>query len=151
MTFNPDPAVANTFQRDRIAHWDRVAHDLPQGSRTGREYHRRLAEIYSFLVRPGLRVLELGSGSGGLLASLRPSLGVGIDFSAQMVRLARTRHPDLKFIEADVHHLPVFEDRFDVIILSDLVNDIYDVQAVLQQAHRFCTHGTRLILNVYSH
>ena len=151
VTFNPGAAVANTYQRDRIAHWDRVAHDLPDGSRAGREYHRCLRKIYAFLVRPGLRVVEFGCGSGDLLASLRPSLGVGIDFSAEMLRVARNRHQGLKFVEADVHNLPALEGPFDVVILSDLVNDLYDVQGVLQQAYRLCSRGTRLILNVYSH
>ena len=63
----------------------RPAHVL--GHRTGRHYRGRLAEIYRFLVPPGQRVLELGCGSGDLLAALRPACGVGVDFSAEMVKL----------------------------------------------------------------
>jgi hypothetical protein len=37
-----------------------------------------------------------------------------------------------------------------VIILSDLVNDLWDVQRVLQNAMRFATSRTRIIINTYS-
>ena len=49
-----------------------------------------------------------------------------------MISAARQRHPHLRFIHADAHALNLSE-KFDVIILSDLVNDLWDVQAVLQE------------------
>ena len=39
---------------------------------------------------------------------------------------------------------------FDVIILSDLVNDLWDVQGVFEQVRALCDSHTRLILNFYS-
>src|SRR5438105_5007918 len=75
-----------------------------------------------FLVPPGLRVLELGCGSGRLLSELRPSRGVGIDFSSKMIEVASQRHPGLEFYEGDVED-PEFMSRvsgpFDVIVMSD--------------------------------
>ena len=41
-----------------------------------------------FLIPPGKRVLELGCGSGHLLAALEPSYGVGVDFSAKTIATA---------------------------------------------------------------
>lgn len=77
MTFNPGAAVANTYQRDRIAHWDRVAHNLPdvrfaQETVTAIDPHTRrvttsaasydadflvvaLGADYDFAATPGLR------------------------------------------------------------------------------------------------
>ena len=39
---------------------------------------------------------------------------------------------------------------FDVIILSDLIDDLWDVQRVFEQLKRFCHARTRLIINSYS-
>ena len=39
---------------------------------------------------------------------------------------------------------------FDVIILSDLVNDLWDVQQVFQTAATLAEPHTRLIINTYS-
>jgi SAM-dependent methyltransferase len=137
------------YQADRRGHWDLVARQLDSWTGWGSSYHRRLAQVYAFVVAPGQRVLEIGCGRGDLLASLRPAFGVGIDFSAEMVRRAARRHPGLRFAQADAHALP-FCNPFDVIILSDLVNDLWDVQAVFEQAARLATPGTRIVLNVYS-
>ncbi len=116
----------------------------------GGSYHRRLAEVYRFLVSPGQRVLEIGCGLGDLLAAVAPTRGLGVDFSSEMVKRAITRHPTLEFIHADAHDLSFLKETFDVIILSDLANDAWDVQRVLEQIRPLCVPRTRVILNVYS-
>jgi hypothetical protein len=80
---------------------------------------------------------------------LRPGFGVGVDFSREMIQWAARRHPELRFIQADAHGLPLRE-AFDVVILSDLVNDLWDVQAALEEVARLATPRTRIVLNVYS-
>ena len=115
----------------------------------GVPYHRRLAEIYRFLIQPGQRVLELGCGTGDLLAALEPSRGVGVDMSPEAVATARRRHPELIFVEADVHELAVEED-FDYVVLSDLVNDLWDVQTVFERVAASARPKTRIVLNFYS-
>ena len=139
------------FTARHVAHWDEIAQKRSDPSLFGREYYRRLFAIYGQLIPPGLRVLEVGSGSGDLLASLRPSAGVGVDFSADMVAWASARHPDLQFVVADAHRLERIEGPFDAIVLSDLLNDIWDVQGVLGELQKLCISRTRLVLNVYSH
>jgi len=136
------------FRETRAAHWDGVARRAGP-SFAGRAYHRRLEEIYRFLVPPGLRVLELGCGTGNLLASLQPSRGVGVDFSPAMVEKARELHPGLEFVAGDVHELTVDGD-FDVVVLSDLVNDLYDVQRVFARLTDGVRAETRLVMSFFS-
>lgn len=137
------------YQQSRTAHWDSVATRLENWTSMGSYYAKRLVEIYRFLVPPGKRVLEVGCQSGDLLASLQPSLGVGIDLSEKMVSRAQQRHPDLRFIQADIHTLHL-DEKFDFIIFSDTLNELWDVQAALQQISALCHPGTRLIINSYS-
>ena len=135
---------------ERQAHWDHVAAGAADKSCFARAYHRRLEEVYGFLVPAGERVLEVGCGLGDLLGALDPSEGVGVDFSGEMVRRARERHPRLRFVQMDAHELGRLEETFDVIVLSDLVNDLWDVQKVLEQVRLVSTPRTRVILNFYS-
>ena len=144
-----DPA-GQTYQQTRSSHWDAIALKRDAWQGLGRWYHQRLAEIYKFHVTPNLHVLEIGCADGRLLASLNPARGVGIDFSEAMIRRAKERHPDLEFSHADAHDLSDIKGTFDVIILSDLVNDLWDVQRVFQQLKSFCNSRTRIILNFYS-
>jgi SAM-dependent methyltransferase len=142
-------AAAAAYRALRVSHWNAVAQ---KGTirRFGRYYHRRLERVYRFLVPPGLRVLELGCGEGDLLAALSPSVGLGVDFSPAMIETARKRHPSLQFVVADAHDLSELSGLFDVIVLSDLLHDVWDVQALLTGVNHLCHRGTRIITNFYS-
>jgi ubiquinone/menaquinone biosynthesis C-methylase UbiE len=143
-------AAGQNYQQTRISHWDAIARKRDAWQGLGRWYHRRLAEIYRFYVAPNMRVLELGCADGRLLANLQPAYGVGVDFSEEMIHRAKERHPELTFLHADAHDLSALDETFDIIILSDLVNDLWDVQRVLEQIKRLSTPRTRVILNFYS-
>ena len=144
-----DPAEQKHFA-SRQSHWDSVAHKRDTWHGMGNWYHRRLEQIYQFLISPGQRVLEIGSGTGDLLTAVRPEHGTGVDFSAEIIKRAKQRHPELEFIQADAHNLSNISGPFDVIILSDLVNELWDVQQVLEQIKPLCTSRTRIIFNFYS-
>ena len=144
-----DPA-ANAYQQARITHWNAIARKRDSWQGMGRWYHRRLQEIYQFHVSPNQNVLEVGCAEGHLLASLKPAHGVGVDFSEEMIGRAKKQYPALEFIHADAHDLSGFNEKFDIIILSDLVNDLWDVQRVFEQLNPLCTSHTRIILNFYS-
>lgn len=140
---------AAEYRTARIAHWDEVARKMDSWRGLGGAYHRRLADVIRLNVPRGQRVLEIGCAQGDLLASLEPSEGVGVDFSGEMIRRARTRHPHLRFIEADAHDLDLPE-KFDVIILSDLLNDVWGVERLLRRVSKLCMPSTRIVLNFYS-
>ena len=145
-----DEHQAQIHYRDqRRAHWDHVVSSNITGRSLGGYYHSRLETVYSNVISPNLRVLEIGSGSGALLASLQPAYGVGVDIASQMLMQARKDHPGLHFIQADGHALP-FSTTFDVIILSDLLNDVWDVQQLLGEITKVSHWDTRIIINVYS-
>jgi SAM-dependent methyltransferase len=142
---------ARGYQKARMAHWDQVARNIADGwNGSGAFYQKQLAHYYSLLISPGRRVLEIGCGTGDLLAAVNPSVGVGVDFSREMIKQAREKYPQLSFIEADAHEV-VLNGKFDVIVLSDLVNDLWDVQAVFKQLRSLSHNRTRLILNTYSY
>lgn len=137
------------FSKEREAHWDEVARKNGGESLAGGYYHQKIDEIYRFLVPPGKKVLELGCGTGNLLNILQPSHGVGVDISTEMVSLAGQKYPHLTFYHVDVHQLEI-KEKFDFIILSDLTNDLWDVQGVLEKVYTLCEPSTVVIVNSYS-
>ncbi len=139
------------YTATRREHWDEIARQGNERKSLGGYYHRRLAHVYSMLIPPGASVLEIGCGRGDLLAALSPRRGVGIDFSRETIVAGRERHPDLTFVEADAHELDLGDETFEYIVLSDLINDVWDVQRVLERLTRCSTPGTRVILNSFSH
>ena len=137
------------YSHRRQKHWDEIAGWVASKRGWSGAYHRRLAEIYRHLVPGGLRILEIGCGSGDLLAALQPAFGVGLELSPRMAALAKQRHPELTVLLADAHALSL-DATFDVIILSDLLNDVWDVQTVFEEVRRLCKPNTRVITNCYS-
>ncbi len=142
--------AARRYRRKRIEHWERVSDNrADRRFWAGEYYHRLLEHYYRFLVQPDQRVIELGCGHGDLLASLNPSFGVGIDISFKAVRRASERHPELAFAAGDAMNI-AFDRPFDVVILSDLVNDLWDLQTLLESVKLYIHPESRIILNFYN-
>jgi len=144
-------SAGQLYQQTHIEHWNRIAQKRDTWRGLGGWYHKRLVEYYQFLVPPNQRILEIGCGMGSLISHLKPSHGVGVDFSPEMIVRAKQRHPELEYHEMDAHDLSKLNGEFDIIILSDAINDLWDVQQVLEQVRKFCTPHTRIIFNFYSH
>jgi SAM-dependent methyltransferase len=142
------PAGPDAYENLR-AFFDRFAADEPRWRRRNRTYHHLLEQIAAFHVPPGMRVLEIGSGSGDLLAALRPALGVGVDVSPGMVELARSRHPELRFEVGAGEELDV-EGPFDYVVLSDLMPYVHDLLALFERIHAVSHPGTRVVIDSYS-
>jgi ubiquinone/menaquinone biosynthesis C-methylase UbiE len=132
---------------DRRAFYEQRAASRPRETR--RYYQRYLRNYFKFLVPPALRVLEVGCGLGDLLAAVKPVRGVGIDFSPAMIQQARSRHKELEFQTVDAGEF-IADEKFDYILLSDLVNDLPDVQAVLERLKSVSTPQTRLVINFFN-
>lgn len=137
------------YLRTRRTFWDQVNAKASRKPRLALYYHKLLERRYAALIPKGQRVLELGCGNGDLLAAVQPSFGMGVDFSSKALAAAKERHATLQFVQADAHSLPL-SGQFDAIILSDLVNDLWDVQLLLERLQRLCHRRTRILLNTYS-
>ena len=113
-------------------------------------YHREIERLCRFLIPPGASVLEIGCGTGDLLHALRPHRGLGIDLSPRMIEIARGKYPDLEFIVGDVEALGV-QERFDYILLSDLVGHLEDVWLAFRNLHQVCHSSTRIVVTYYNY
>jgi SAM-dependent methyltransferase len=136
------------FYSLRAEHWNNVP--LKQHWNMSSYYHFWLQKVYRFAIPEHSRVLELGCRSGQLLACLKPSFGVGIDFSSKAVDLARSNYPHLRFDIINAESIDLGDEHFDFIIFSDIVNDIWDVQKTMEGIRKFCHSGTRIIINFHS-
>ena len=113
-------------------------------------YYDWLAKIYASNVRPGSRVLHVGCGCGDLLASVKPSYGIGIDTDPQRIVIARQKYPHLRF-EAQNPHWLKLEEKFDYVLICNSIGVWNDIQKVFEML-RPCTHeDTRLLITYYSY
>ena len=111
-----------------------------------RGYRKLLAHYYNLIVPAESSVLEVGCGSGELLAQIKAARKTGIDLSARQIAAAQLRVPDARFHVA-AGELAELNEQFDVIILSDTLNRAADVQLLLERLQSSAHPGTRLIIN----
>lgn len=148
-TRRPPAALGEYLQRWE-AFFDHYAEEVERWHALNAGYHRAVARLATFYVPPGARVLEIGSGTGDLLAALRPSRGLGVDISRAMVRLAAHKHPDLEFRHMAAERLELPGEQFDYIVLSDLVGYLYDIRLVFERLRTVCHPRTRVVMHWYS-
>ena len=126
---------------------DRIPADS-LGSFAGVGYHLDLAGL-----RPGERVLDLGSGSGTdvFCAAVEVGAGgraVGIDFTDEQLAKARSlageSFPQVEFVEGRIETLPFEDGSFDVVISNGVINLSLLKNRVFEEAARVLAPGGRL-------
>jgi SAM-dependent methyltransferase len=145
--------VSTTERRDPyreiVGTFDALAAGRTRRPSVGNGYHALVRAVHQSTVRPGASVLELGSGTGDLLAALEPSRGVGVDVSPAMVELARERHPGLRFEAGPAEEVDLGE-TFDYVVVSDLVPYVDDLLALFKNVARHSHRETRVVIHSYS-
>ncbi len=136
-----------------MAHLDALAEFYatpPPPGRWSRLYARLLAHRYNCLISPSDRVLEVGCGTGELLSRLHTRHRRGLDLSAGCIAAARLAHPEIEWQVGAAESVTVQGGPFDVIVLSDVLNQMADVETALRRLHE-CSHsGTRLLINIHN-
>jgi SAM-dependent methyltransferase len=143
-------------EEKRKAEYDELARFFDEFSATDERWQRRNAtyhtlirRIFRILIPADSRVLEIGSGSGDLLAALEPSVGVGVDLSPRMVELARRRHPGIVFRVADGEQIDL-ATTYDYIVLSDLVPYVHDLLRLFERIRAHSHQRTRVVISSYN-
>jgi len=132
------------------SYFDSIASQRIKWKKRNRTYHKLLEKYYSFIIPKNANILEIGCGTGDLIAALKPMRGVGIDFSSDTIAIAKANHPHLEFIVQDAEKLNLHE-KFDYIILSDLVGSLWDIQLVFDNLQGVCHERTRVIISYYNY
>jgi SAM-dependent methyltransferase len=130
-------------------YFDHIAHVRDRWKKRNQFYYQDLTRLLRFVIPPRQSVLEIGCGTGDLLNDLEPSYGVGIDISGEMIRVAREKYSSHTFFEMDAENLAI-EDKFDYVVMSDLIGHLDDVQKAFQEIHKVADHRTRIVLTYYN-
>jgi SAM-dependent methyltransferase len=129
--------------------FDDFARVEPAWAKRNRTYHRLVRQIVAFQASGSGSVLEIGCGSGDLLAALAPHGGVGVDVSPGMIAEARRRHPELELVAVAGEEIAL-DRSFDLIVLSDLIPFVHDLVALFQRVAEHSHPKTRVVIHSYN-
>jgi len=133
---------------DRIAHrYDTINTVLSAGTDSG--WRRRAARETG--LAPGGSALDIACGSGKLTADLARLAGaagrvVGLDFSPQMLEVARREHPRLEFLEGDALNLPFEDASFDASTIAFGLRNLADPVRGLREMLRVVKPSGRVVV-----
>lgn len=130
--------------------FDLLSKDRIRWKRRNRYYYEDQERYFRHLVPEGMKVLELGCGTGDLLNALKPSRGVCVDFSEGMLKVAQALYPHLEFRRDDIEIMDGWGEQFDFVILSDVIGHLQDIQHTFEKIKQFCHQRTRIIISYYN-
>jgi SAM-dependent methyltransferase len=100
----------------------------------------------------GRRVLDIACGTG-VAAQAAADAGAhvtGVDFSAAMLAMARSLHPDIAFQAGDAEQLPFADRSFDAVISNFGVHHVEHPERAIAEARRVLAPGGTLAFTVWA-
>ncbi len=141
--------LSSTSKARLVEAMDKLAPDRDKFIRRSSHYYDNLVRFFRFYIPENSRVLEIGCGTGYLLNEMKPSYGVGIDISTEMIAIASEKYPHLHFSVQDAEYLNLNEN-FDYIIISDTLGYLEDIQKLFSRLKTVSTPDTRILISYHS-
>jgi SAM-dependent methyltransferase len=117
--------------------------------RRNKYYYGQLRRLLEHLIEPDKSVLNINCETGFLLNAARPSDGVGVDISPEMLEAAQASNPRFVYHESFPEEYEA-DRKFDYIILNN-IGDVADVQKCVSRLHAATDRHTRLLVYKYNH
>ncbi|MEW6482364.1 MAG: glycosyltransferase, partial [bacterium] len=129
---------------------DKIATERDKWKRKNKYYYQEIERLFKFIIPPNSSILEIGCSTGDFIGQLKPKRGVGIDFSTEMIRIARNKYPKYEFLVDDAEDLHINE-KFDYVIMSDLIGHLDDVWQAFRELQKVTKPETRIIITYYNY
>jgi SAM-dependent methyltransferase len=97
------------------------------------------------------RVLDVACGPGYTAgaAAARGAIASGVDFSSEMVALARSQYPGVEFREGDAESLPFADSLFNAVVLNFGILHLAEPERAFSESFRVRRSGGRIAFTVW--
>lgn len=136
--------------REKLAYFNKLA---PRNRKKGffrRYYWNEITRYINYFSHEDISVLEVGCGTGDLLNGISAAKKTGIDFSPEMIRIAKEKYPHMHFSVMEAENIRL-EEKFDLVVLSNLIGYTDDVQQVFREVKKVSHEHTKVIVTYYNY
>lgn len=130
-------------------YWDNFSERWAKYRRRRSYYWNSISKYCNYFIHPECSILEVGCGHGDLLNSIEGKEKTGIDFSGKMIEEGKKRFPNIEFHQMTAENITL-ERQYDVIILSNLIGMLPDIESVFVQLTKVSHEKTRIIVTYYN-
>lgn len=130
-------------------YWDNFSERWAKYRKRRSYYWNSISKYCNYFIHPDSSILEVGCGHGHLLNSIKGKDKIGIDFSAKMIEEGRKRFPNIEFHQMSAENITL-ERQYDVIVLSNLIGVLPDIESVFVQLTKVSHEKTRIIVTYYN-
>ena len=131
--------------------WERVAnkYDSTWASST-RQFIVPLLEAAN--VSAKMSILDVGCGPGyvSIAAADRGAVPIGLDFSAEMIAIAKKRSPQIEFRQGDAQNLPFPDASFDRVVANFALLHLANPERAMAEARRVLKPGGRFAFTTWA-
>ena len=133
----------------RKVFWDTVSPIYSRFMRNNEGVYRKSCRKITPYLSNGMKMLELGCGTGEFTGMLSESVGdyTASDFSEGMVRrcYSRLNGRGVRFKVEDAMNLSFGSESFDAVLIANALHVVPDPERVLQEIHRVLKRGGLLL------
>ena len=135
-------------------HFDKVSKNYDFYKEKNSFYYDNLKKLLSKLIPKGSNVLEIGCGTGDLLASLNPKNGYGFDISKEMVKLAKSKYKSNKNLHFSdsfseiVNHKSLFINHQSYIFMSDVIEHLEKPGKTFKEIYKLMNDKSKLVITM---
>jgi ubiquinone/menaquinone biosynthesis C-methylase UbiE len=143
-----DPTAFDAFEEAGWTTKEAAAYDSLAGRVTARVAEPLLDAVGA---GTGTRVLDVATGPGYVAARAaeRGAEVVGLDFSETMLAFARSRAPNVEFVQGDATALPFEDATFDAVTVAFLLLHLGTPERAVGEAARVLRPGGRAAFSVW--
>lgn len=131
-------------------HFDSIAGEYDFWKRKNWYYYKNLIALYRTHIPEGESVLEIGCGTGDVLAQLKPGKGKGVDISGEMIAIAKRKHAANRALTFEREDITQSDDQFPekYIFLADVLEHVGHMPTFLKHLGQRVSPDATVVISV---
>lgn len=126
------------------SHFDKIANKYDVYKKRNSFYYKNLKNLLRNLIPPNKVVLEVGTGTGDLLKTVKPKIGYGFDISSKMIIIANSKN-----VKKNISFSTIWPTtKFEYVFMSDVIEHLDNHKKMFINVEKLMGNSSRFIITM---